>query len=220
MPLPSHIAGNWSFQQRNFNGFRTQGPCFLLDRMRLPLGLEVQSMMPGPFAVIDDWQAVDEDGERVDSVYAPGVRPADTSAFSVHLGMDVLWAIDGAWIELDGVQIDPGESLRFMWKFVSPPSLLELEDFALFLVQEEGSRDWRQALGSPLARTFASSNSFYNAEWNSAVWTPHSVFRGRLRWLCSNGFRKRERDGPPSDEQRRSGASYPASLLLDGIRID
>ncbi len=221
MPLPAQFIANWSFQAGDLSGLTTAGPCFVLDRMALPGGAgTVQSFAPGPFAVIDDVRAVNADGTRKPSVDAPGVPPADTSAFSVRVGTNVMWGVDGAWIELDGVQIDPGESLRFIWKFVSPPSLPALEDFALFLVRPDGG-DWAEPLGSPFARTFdLATNSYDTVAWDFAVWRPPGTFRGRIRWLCSNGYRKRFAAGPPTDAERQAGASFPASLLIDGIRID
>jgi hypothetical protein len=221
MPLPARLVANWSFQAGNLSGLTTAGPCFVLDRMELPGGRgTVKSFAPGPFAVIDDVRAANADGERRPSADAPDKAPADTSGFSVRVGRDVLWGIDGAWMELDGVQVDPGESLRFMWKFISPPSLPALEDFALFLVRPDGG-DWTEPLGSPFARTFdLATNSYDSPTWDFAVWQPPGTFRGRIRWLCSNGYRRRFADGPPTAAQRRAGASFPASLLIDAIRID
>lgn len=222
MPLPDPFSTNARFQRGDFTGLRTAGICFTANAFPLPDSAGQVRPVHGDFlAVLDDWRACDDDGERIDSAGAPGVKPADTQAFEFAdpLGRRTYGA-DGAWVDLEDVTIAAGERLRFFWKFISPLQG-RYNDFALFLAYPDGDVTApRQPVRTPLAQmSDPARNTLFDTDWCVSVWEPLGGFTGTLRWLVSNGERRGANDRPPGPTARRR-FSTPSTLLLDAIEIE
>jgi len=222
MPLPDSFTPNARFERGDLTGLRAAGICFVESQFPLPGDVQTVRPVHGKFlAVLDDWRACDDDGQRVDSVGAPGVQPADTRAFGfADPRGHRTYGADGAWIELEDVEIRPGERLRFFWKFVSPPQG-RYNDFALFLAYPEQRPDEpTHPVRTPLAEMLdPARNTRHDTDWHVSVWIPLDGFRGKLRWLVSNGERRSGSAPPPGPGARRR-FSNPSTLLLDAIEIE
>jgi hypothetical protein len=124
---------------------------------------------------------------------------------------------DGAWVDLNNLHIAAGERLVFFWKFISRPQG-NFNDFAWFLAFPDGdlSKPPLHPVGVPLAQMSSSAtNTLRNTNWNASTWQPPTGFTGTVRWLVSNGERRKTRPG----RQARRRFSNPSSLLLDAITI-